>query len=131
MQKAGQHRVIDLSAVDDQHLCPVTALRQIVSDIPAESDCAPLFMFPTTQRPVPSSFITKQYHLALSQLQVPNAKKRFSLHSLRKAAATNAFSSGCSELSIKRYGGWSSIAYTSYITTSNRSVNQSLISAIL
>lgn len=131
MQKAGQHRLIELSAVQDHRLCPVQALRRMVTDIPSQSDNSPLFMFPISYKPVPASYVSKEYHAALALLQVPDAKRRFSLHSLRKAAATNAFSSGCSELSIKRYGGWSSSAYTSYIETSNRSVNQSLISAII
>lgn len=130
MQKAGQHRVIELSATQDRSLCPVLALRTM-SDIPTQNNTSPLFVFPDTYNPVPASYINRQYQSALTHLGVPDAKRHFSLHSLRKAAATNAYSGGCSELSIKRYGGWSSSAYTIYIKTSNRSVNQSLITAII
>lgn len=130
MQKSGQHRIIQLASVHDERFCPVRALTAMVAQVPATHD-QPLFVFPRTNKPVPSSYVNRQYHAALDHLQIPNAKRRFSLHSLRKAAATNAFTGGCSELSIKRYGAWSSSAYTTYIQTSNEYVNQSLISAIL
>lgn len=130
MQKTGQHRRIVLAATDDPYLCPVRAMLRVLSDTPTSSPLNPLLMFYDTRKPVPSSLILKIFHAKLRHLGFPHLTHKLSLHSLRKAAATDAFTGGCSELSIKRYGAWSSSAYTSYINTSNNHVNSTLITSL-
>lgn len=127
MQRVGQYRRVILDAAHDPYLCPVRAMHQVLVDTPTLSPTEPLFMFPDSRAPVPSTLFLKILHSNLRSLCLSHLTPKISLHSLRKAAATNAFSAGCSELSIKRYGAWSSSAYTAYINTSNQTVNQTLI----
>lgn len=130
MQKSGQSRNIQLASAGDQALCPVHSMRVVLSITPTRSQLDPLYMFPSSRKPIPISYVRKEFSRLLSEAGFSHLLPHLSLHSLRKAAATNAYEGGCSELSIKRYGAWSSAAYTAYITTSNHNVNQHLISSL-
>lgn len=130
LQRVGQYRRIVLAAADDSRLCPVDAMSKVLTDAPSKQDDDPVFMFQHTCAPVPASFVAKRFHQILHELGHGLLSPSLSLHSLRKAAATNAFDGGCPELSIKNYGCWSSDAYTTYISTQNTRVNQALISSI-
>ena len=55
----------------------------------------------------------------------------YTLHAIRKAAATVAYASGNTELEVQRFGGWASNAHRIYINTKDsKKVNQTLIHAI-
>lgn len=127
MQKIGQNRMVRMASAEDPALCPVAAMKRVYSDTPTRSPSDPLYMFPNSRKPVPVTYARKEFTRLLSLAGFQHLLPHLSLHSLRKAAATNAFAGGCSELSIKRYGAWSSDAYASYIKTSDASVNQQLI----
>lgn len=122
LQKVGQYRRVHLAAAADQALCPVAAMRTVLYDTPTLSAHDPLFMFPCTRAPVPISFAKKELTRLLVTTGHQTLVPHISLHSLRKAAATNAYLAGCDQLSIKRFGAWSSDAYTAYISTSNYNV---------
>ena len=72
-------------------------------------------MIPGTRAPVPCSLIKKTWDMALKAAGVDI--KTYSLHSLRKAAVTQAHFKGCPDLEIQRHGGWRSGAYRTYIAT--------------
>lgn len=130
LQKYDQSRTLDLGLSADPILCPVHTLREVVRLTPTLSSADPLLMIPGTRKALPASLVLKYLHAALTRLGFANLVPVTSLHSLRKAAATHAFSAGCTEQSIKNYGGWSSSAYTTYIETSNQAVNKSLIQSL-
>lgn len=130
MKLAGQSRTITLLPADKLYCCPVRAMSRVLTDTPTISPRDPILMFPDNRAPVPCSFIIKQIHLYLKQFGHVHLIPKISLHSLRKSVATNAFVDGCSQLSIKNFGGWSSDAYTTYIRTQNRKVTNSLISSV-
>lgn len=130
MQKYGQSRKLDLGLALDPILCPVDTLRRAFIATPTLSASDPLIMIPSSRKALPSSLVTKQLHATMRRLGLSNIVPVTSLHSLRKAAATHTFTAGCSEHSIKNYGGWSSSAYTTYIETNNQLVNQTLINSL-
>lgn len=130
LQKYGQSRKLDLGLAFDPILCPVQTLRHVFNSTPTISSTDPLIMIPGSRKALPSSLVTKQMHATMKRLGLTNIVPVTSLHSLRKAAATLAYTAGCSEHSIKNYGGWSSSAYTTYIETSNQRVNQTLIKTL-
>lgn len=130
LQKVGQYRHIVLAPASDHQICPVLAVGRVLDQAPSKNETDPVLMFQDTLAPIPASFVARHFHAILHQIGYGSLSKKLSLHSLRKAAATNAFDGGCPELSIKNYGGWSSDAYVSYITTQNTQVNQALISSI-
>lgn len=130
LQKAGQSRVVVMQAASNPIICPVLALRTLIHQTPTISPNDPLFMFPLDRRPVPASFVLKQLHEAMERAGLDDLIPTTSLHSIRKSAATDAFMAGCSENSIKNYGGWSSQAYRVYIQTSNQHVNRTLIRSL-
>lgn len=130
LQKIGQYRNIDLSAASQTIICPVEAMRVVLLDTPTVSTSDPLFMFPTTRKPVPTTFLARVLKDHLIQMGLRSLTDSISLHSLRKAAATDAFAAGCPELTIKQYGGWSSSAYTTYIQSNNLRVNSTLVATL-
>lgn len=70
--------------------------------VPTRSDDDPCIMYADTHRPVSVEYVRKKWAQHLHRHGVETAS--LSLHSLRKAAATEAHSQGCPELDIQRYG---------------------------
>lgn len=130
MQLNGQHRTVTMYKAHNSNICPVTIMHNIFADTPTLNDMDPLFMFPDSRDPVPSSKVLGTLHQVMYAVGLGNLVPVTTLHSVRKSTATNAFAQGFSELSIRKYGGWSSSAYQTYIKTSNATVNASLIQSI-
>lgn len=130
LQRAGQQREVILQRAEPSFICPVTCVNAAISLAPTLSGTDPLLMFPDNRAPMTSTYVLKQLHTTMREIGLQHLIPSTSLHSLRKSAATNAFSSGCSELSIKQYGAWASSAYQTYILTSNQKVNKSLITSL-
>lgn len=130
LQRYNQSRTVVMSAAHDIALCPVHAIAVVLRDSPCQHDNDPIFVFQDTLQPVPASFILRQLHVIMRRCGLHDLIGQTSLHSIRKAAATNAHEEGCSQLSIQQYGGWQSEAYRAYIRTNNAAVNHSLIQAL-
>lgn len=130
MQLAGQSRTVVMYKAQNADICPVIIMQRIFADTPTFNEVDPLFMFPDSRDPVPSSKVLAVLHQVMYEVGLGNLVPVTTLHRVRKSAATNAFQQGCSELSIRKYGGWSSSAYQTYIQTSNNQVNSSLIRSI-
>lgn len=129
LQKYNQSRQGVMKAASDRILCPVATLRQVLRDSPAQGPHDPIFVFRDCH-PVPASFVLKQLHIIMRRCGFHDLISQTSLHSIRKAAATNAHDQGCSQLSIQNFGGWQSDAYRAYIRTNNIVVNDSLIKSL-
>lgn len=104
LQRVGQYSIV-LAQAPDSCLCPVSAISHVLADSLLQSDLDPVFVFQDTHLPVPASFVARHFHNILCQLGHAHLSCKLSLHSLRKAAATNAFDSGFPELYIKCYRG--------------------------
>lgn len=130
LSKVGQFREVVMFRAEEEIFCPVRVTREAMELGLNCTSLDPILVFPGTKDPITAPFVTRCLHNALRNIGVPDLIPTTSLHSLRKTAATNAFSQGCSELSIKNYGAWSSSAYKQYISTSNKTVNQSLIKSL-
>ena len=129
LQYHNQTRDLTIHQSMDERYCPVKALRKVVMDTPTQNPHDPMFMFPDTRLPVPKTYMNGAWREVLSALHIPSAP--FSLHSLRKAAATEAHRAGCPDLEIKDYGGWTSDAYKLYITKKPKTQVQTAISKAL
>lgn len=130
LNKVGQFREVVMRSAEEEVFCPVRVTRQAME---LGLNCRrsdPILVFPGSNNPVTAPYVTRSLHNALRNIGASDIIPTTSLHSLRKTAATQAFSQGCSELSIRNYGAWSSSAYKQYILTSNATVNQSLIKSL-
>lgn len=130
MQKVGQSRTVIMARADNPHICPVMAIRDMILQCPTHHHTDPLFMFEDTRKPIPVTKITAMLYDMMRQIGSAHLISNTTLHSIRKSSATDAYSAGCSETSIKNFGGWSSAAYKAYIRTSNKTVNNVLIRSI-
>jgi integrase len=128
LQRVGQSKQVCLYRADVQALCPVQSVKAMIARVPTTSRDEPLLMF-DNRRPVPVTFISNTWSAGLRALTVD--PQRYTLHGLRRAAATQAFQGGCSELDIQRYRGWWSDAHRDYIQPDdNHRVNQMLLRAL-
>lgn len=128
LQSVYQSKTLTLASSPNPHVCVVRAVRLMYQAIPTNSQQDPCFMYLDTRRPVSVEFVRRHWTQHLKTHDVQTAA--LSLHSLRKAAATEAHAQGCNELDIQRYGGWQSNSHRAYITTSQYTVNQAVIRAI-
>ena len=121
IQFAQRQFFIPLLPIVGSPLCPVTAISNVLRI--AESSKSPvLFVLPTTE----SKFVSLTYAKLSAQLKkwiklIGLDPNKFSLHSLRRGAASLAFASNVPGEFIKAQGDWSSDAYLQYL---NISVNQ-------
>ena len=129
LQRYNQNKTVQINPTGDAITCPVWALRRSLTAVPGLSDTAPLLVFTHTGHPMPVSYIRTVWSTAVRRAGADPAV--FSLHSLRKASATEAFQGGCTELEVQRHSGWASTAYKDYITTtSHNKISDTLNRAI-
>lgn len=127
MQATHQFRDRRLAPTDDPHFCPVTSYRQMIHEAPTTSPRQPLLVFPSDGVTLAIPYLARQWTLAQKATGVQTP---YTLHAIRKAAATVAFASGSSELEVQRFGGWASNAHRQYISTrDSHKVNRALIRA--
>lgn len=100
-------------ALPGADICPVGAYKQMLEHAPTVSPSQALLCFPDC-RPMPISYLNKVWDTCLLRL---GAKRRdYTLHSLRRGAATEVFSDSPASLDqIKRHGDWASSAVFSYL----------------
>lgn len=130
MQRIGQSREVVMQRSDNPVVCPVRAMHFALYYNGGNAALDPIFTFPGTSVPLTSTKVTKTMHQVMNDVGLANIIPKVSLHSIRKSAATDAYLAGCSETSIRQYGGWTSSAYRSYISTSNTRVNRVLLDTI-
>ena len=129
LQRFDQKKDITLSPMADPLTCPVKAVEDVLAMSPGLPPHAPLLVFPDTTTPVPTSYLRAEWGRIMTRIGQSTAQ--YSLHSLRKAAATTAYGGGCTELEVQRHGGWSSSAYRAYLKTqANKKINDILSRSI-
>ena len=130
LQKYNQNKVVRLSPTGDMLTCPVGAVTWALAAMPQATASSPLLAFKDTGRPIPNSHLRAAWGAAVRRAGADPSM--YSLHSLRKTAATAAFRAGCTELEIQRHGGWSSGAHRDYIETETANkMNSVLMNAIM
>ena len=98
-------------------LCPVSAYKEMVRQIPAPAD-APAFVTPQGAglRPYTYSLFERNLKSAIAKVGLDPSK--FSSHSMRRGGASSAFQVGVPTELIQKQGDWASDAYLRYITVS-------------
>lgn len=110
-QSAARTHSVPLFHIPYSQLCPVTALRQMTTSIPAHPT-SPAFTLPNSKPILYSDFnlftklITK--HIGLDHTT-------YSTHSFRRGGATHAFQNRVPSELIKLQGDWKSDAYLVYL----------------
>lgn len=128
LQTIYQTKSVVLRSSPNPSVCIVAALSRMYQLIPTLSPDDACIVFKDTRRPVTTEYVRRHWSAHLKANGVDTTA--LSLHSLRKAAATEAHNQGCNELDIQRYGGWRSNSHRAYITTSQATVNQAVIRAL-
>ena len=128
LQSNTQSRDIRMIAAPAPELCPVRAYRRMLRDAPTTRPDQPLLVFPADGATITAPYIASVWKSTQARLGV---RTPYTLHAIRKAAATVAFASGNTELEVRRFGGWASNAHRAYIETiDSNKVNRTLVKAI-
>ena len=114
MQTSGQVHVVQLPSLQDKIICPVTALKAIVSSNPKHSD-KPLFSITTSTGTsvMTASKVRVAFKHLICCIGLPPAELGF--HSLRRSGACWAFDNNMELDHIKVHGGWKSDAIWRYL----------------
>ena len=112
-QKFDQKREVCIPPLSDKRLCPVKNLKAVLRASQNKKPDDPLFVF-KDKAPISVNYLRTQWKKSLKAL---NMSEEYTLHSIRRSAATYAYKEGCTPLQVQRYGGWSSQAHLSYIKT--------------
>ena len=127
-QRWDEQRVLKIPPIKDKRLCPVASLVTVLKDCKGKKPNDPVFVF-SDKKPISVNFLRQEWTKCIKDQGLD--PKVYSLHSIRKAAASNAYKQGCKPLDVQRFAGWNSNAYLTYIkTSSQKSVNKALTSAI-
>ena len=129
LQGYNQDKLVHLHRAKDRQFCVVAAMERHILQCPTKSPQQPLIVFPESSRPIPVTFARRTWSQALRATNLQGAA--YTLHSLRRAAATQAHLRGCSELDIQAFGGWRSNAHRVYVKkTKSRAVNKIICEAL-
>ena len=117
LQRYDERRTMTLWPTGHPGTCPVGAVATVLAATPDLQPTDPLLVIPGSARPLTAGYIRAAWNSILRGMGV--AVGQYGLHSIRKAAATNAHKEGCTELEVQRHCGWKSNAYKTYIHTDN------------
>ena len=113
IQRATDAKKLWLPATTDPLLCPVRALNDYLQHAPAAPALSPFFSYPDG-RPVTSRYLAKQWTVLLKEAGLP--VMAYTLHSLRKGAASYAYNEAWATLNdVMTQGTWRSMAVRDYI----------------
>ena len=115
LQMNNSVRLVKIPHLGSSPICPVTALRTLLSLTPSGPN-KPLFQVKLRQQWVPLSDtrLRKHFSTILARLQLSQSNITF--HSLRRSGATWAFNAKVPLQNIQSHGTWTSECVWSYIT---------------
>lgn len=94
-------------------LCPVAAYYNMVAQTPTSSQLQPLFVF-TDGTCMPTSYMNRAWDRIMARLGRP--KRAFTLHSLRRGAATQVYTAKAASITqLQAHGQWASSAVNEYL----------------
>ena len=120
--------VLRILAVPGSKYCPVRALRRAWLLMPAAAG-APIFLLPSTGRPLRAAALTAMMRVALRALGSPIADV-VTVHSLRRTGAHLATSAGASEADVMLLGTWTSGAVKRYLPSPVNSAAPATLAAV-
>lgn len=113
-QRAGHTATTIIPQVPNSVLCPKVALLAMLRVVPTCSPLQPLLCFDDGSH-IPLSYLRRVWNAVLSSLNIPHYE-RYSLHGLRRGAATHVMNSDPSARDqVKQHGLWRSDAVDAYI----------------
>lgn len=116
-QSASHRAFTVIPAIPGSELCPKAALIRMERAVPTRHRLQPLLMF-KDQSHIPLSYLRKIWKTIITVLKVPQSH-RYTLHGLRRGAATHIYSVDPSARDeIKRHGLWKSNPVDSYLPKS-------------
>ena len=123
LQSKNKIRILKIPCLTKSTLCPVTALKNLLSITPA-GDNKPLFLIKYKQKWVSLTDSRLRWALAsiLLSLQLQNSKITF--HSFRRSGTTLAFNSSVPLQDIQSHGTWSSDCVWTYITQDHNATDR-------
>ena len=125
LQDHRAHHIIQLPAIDNYFLCPVRALRALLTSRPLPPS-SPLFAnISPPFNPVIDTHVREALKTVLNSLAIPLSGHGF--HTFRRSGATLAFDNNVSLQNIMAHGLWRSSAVWSYLQ--NASIAPSTIPA--
>ena len=106
-------------APNGTHICPVSALTHMISQVPAHSKDG-LFVLPCQRNVMPLTQETflRHFRRMLAKAAIPDPDT-FTCHSFRRGGASWAFRAGLPGELIQLFGDWSSDCYKLYLDVSN------------
>lgn len=111
-QQTTMGRWIPLPRVRNSQLCPHAAISALLCHSPTRHPKQPFLCF-HDGNPMPSSYIARQFRLALTRAGLASAG--FTLHSLRRGGAQFLQKSGVQLPQVAAHGGWKSSAIYRYV----------------
>ncbi len=111
LQSSIQPHIIPIPAVTPAQVDPLTTFIRMCTAVPAHHK-KPLFML-NQHLPLTVSKLRSVFALLCEQIGIN--PQEYSLHSLRRGGATQAYSQGAQLLDIQRHGAWSSTAFYDYV----------------
>lgn len=94
-------------------LCPVAAYHNMLRHAPTAANHQPLFVF-RDGTCMPTSYMNKVWDKVMDSLGCP--RRAFTLHSLRRGAASQVYTAGGASLpQVKMHGQWASSAVMEYL----------------
>ena len=114
MQTSGHSQVVQLPVLKDRLICPVTALKAIVSNRQSHRD---LPLFTITNQGSTQVLTASKVRLVLRKavLKIGLRPNEFGYHSFRRSGACWAFDHNIDLNHIKTHGGWKSDAIWKYL----------------
>ena len=114
MQISGQSHIVQLPELSDASICPVRALRKIVSRNSSDQD-KPLFLVSSQGLPsiLTAHRVRSVLKRSITSLGLPPGDYGF--HTFRRSGACWAFDSDVNLNHIKTHGGWRSDAIWRYL----------------
>ncbi len=111
LQSSIQPHIIPIPAVTPIHIDPLTSFIRMCQAVQVPHH-KPLFML-NERTPLTVTKLRSTFALLCKEIGIDSDK--YSLHSLRRGGATQAYSQGAELLDIQRHGAWSSTAFHDYI----------------
>ena len=113
MQAANSHQVIQIPTLPSSPICPVTAIKSMLSSVPASSS-SPLFLLPLPSglSILTAPMVSATFSKIISSLRLNPA--HYGFHAFRRSAVSWAADHNVPLQNLKAHGGWSSSAINCY-----------------
>ena len=112
MQSSSKHQVVQIPSLPASPLCPVRALKFLLSSIPG-SPSSPLFVSPPSLSPISAPMVSATLSRLLLSLKLDPS--HFGFHAFRRSAVSWAADHDVPLQNLKAHGGWSSNAIHTYL----------------